>query len=750
MVLTIPVADLLANDSDADGDALTVVSVQDAVNGTVALAGGNVVFTPDADYFGPASFTYTVSDGNGGTATATVDITVNPVNDPPQVVVEIPDSATADSASFTLDVSGNFTDIEGDVLSYSAAGLPTGLSIDPATGIISGTLHHSASQGGPSSDGIYAVTVTADDGNGGTESDTFILNVSNPAPILIPHTDPVAYVDTNGDGSYDPGEENPVVANGSMSSGNGSGNTAHTRYFDIPAGADTTDTNIRIEFTFLDNSAAVVVNGQNLFNPGFLEFETGGAYDPSTDSFARFLDGTAITAHWSTNVNGLPRIVIEISENGVQIYGTRTTTSTVLEPMQLTAGSINLPNLVNGQNTIVVINDDDVGPDGMNATITIETGAGRDRNFLEGDSVSINMAPAFLDPDGDTLTYSATGLPSGLSIDAATGLISGTISATAATEGPGGGNVYTVTVTADDGEGGTASDTFTFTVFEVNLPPVVENESWAVTTGSSISVSTSVLLENDYDPEGGALTVTGVSGASGGSANLSGSTVTYTANGSAGAGSFDYTVADSGGATATGTVSVTKVSATGGSNLIDISGLGVSRSYIDGLGGNDTIIGGAGQDTLLGGSGNDSLVGGAGNDSLDGGSGNDTLIGGAGNDIITAGSGNNRIVYLAMADVFHYAANGTDTINSFSAGAFSQDYIDLTQLFDSLGPTFATNVSRQAAVQWSFSSGGSTTAALQLNLDGAPGFEYTLATVNLVSSTASNLDKTTDLILGGS
>ncbi|MEO6146687.1 MAG: copper resistance protein B, partial [Sulfuriferula sp.] len=66
---------LLANDTDVDGDTLTVTSVQGAVNGTVSLAGGNVTFTPNANYNGPASFTYTVSDGQGGTSTATVNLT---------------------------------------------------------------------------------------------------------------------------------------------------------------------------------------------------------------------------------------------------------------------------------------------------------------------------------------------------------------------------------------------------------------------------------------------------------------------------------------------------------------------------------------------------------------------------------------------------------------------------------------------------------------------------------------------------
>ncbi|WP_143479030.1 Ig-like domain-containing protein, partial [Pseudomonas aeruginosa] len=81
--LTIPASALLGNDSDADGDTLTITSVQGAVNGTVSLVGGNVVFTPNANYNGPASFTYTVSDGNGGSSTVTVAVNVGAANDAP-------------------------------------------------------------------------------------------------------------------------------------------------------------------------------------------------------------------------------------------------------------------------------------------------------------------------------------------------------------------------------------------------------------------------------------------------------------------------------------------------------------------------------------------------------------------------------------------------------------------------------------------------------------------------------------------
>jgi uncharacterized repeat protein (TIGR01451 family) len=69
--------DVLANDSDADGDTLIVTSVTDPPNGTAVLEADNTVtYTPDTNFNGTDSFTYTISDGNGGSDTATVTVTV--------------------------------------------------------------------------------------------------------------------------------------------------------------------------------------------------------------------------------------------------------------------------------------------------------------------------------------------------------------------------------------------------------------------------------------------------------------------------------------------------------------------------------------------------------------------------------------------------------------------------------------------------------------------------------------------------
>ncbi|RYY04220.1 MAG: retention module-containing protein [Gammaproteobacteria bacterium] len=79
---TVAGSELLANDSDIDGDTLSIISVQNPINGTVVLnADGSVTFTPTANYNGLATYTYTISDGHGGTDTATVTMNILPVND---------------------------------------------------------------------------------------------------------------------------------------------------------------------------------------------------------------------------------------------------------------------------------------------------------------------------------------------------------------------------------------------------------------------------------------------------------------------------------------------------------------------------------------------------------------------------------------------------------------------------------------------------------------------------------------------
>jgi len=185
---------LLANDIDPDGDPLTIAEI----NGVPVMSGdmiilpsgatlevnsdGTVTYIPLLNSNAPDSFTYTVSDGNGGTDMAVVDINITPVNDVPDTNdVVLPPRQNDDGETIApVDISGVFEDIDGDVLTFSAVNLPAGLSINPNTGVITGTLDNSASVNGP-----YMVTIIAADPNGETVTADFVWTVDNIPPIEI-------------------------------------------------------------------------------------------------------------------------------------------------------------------------------------------------------------------------------------------------------------------------------------------------------------------------------------------------------------------------------------------------------------------------------------------------------------------------------------------------------------------------------------------------------------------------------------
>lgn len=114
---------VLANDGDADGDPLTVTVTGAPAHGTTSVAGGVVTYTPAPNYAGGDSFTYTACDPSNACDTATVTVTVTPVNDAPA-----PLGATAFSTPEDTPHSGSLpagSDVDGDALTYSVVTPPS-------------------------------------------------------------------------------------------------------------------------------------------------------------------------------------------------------------------------------------------------------------------------------------------------------------------------------------------------------------------------------------------------------------------------------------------------------------------------------------------------------------------------------------------------------------------------------------------------------------------------------------------------
>ena len=110
---------VIANDTDVDGDTLSLTAVTTAGTGTVAVNddGLSVDYTPAANFNGTETITYTVSDGTDTDETGTLTVTVTAVNDAP---VAVADTMTVDEDAVltSKDVIANDTDVDGLTLRH--------------------------------------------------------------------------------------------------------------------------------------------------------------------------------------------------------------------------------------------------------------------------------------------------------------------------------------------------------------------------------------------------------------------------------------------------------------------------------------------------------------------------------------------------------------------------------------------------------------------------------------------------------
>ncbi|PLX68828.1 MAG: hypothetical protein C0602_08260, partial [Denitrovibrio sp.] len=170
----------LTNDTDVDGDTLTVESFAQPTNGTAVLnENGTFTYTPNADYNGSDSFTYTITDGKGGTSTATVNIGITSVNDAPETSDKTVSVDADGKVTFALDdfSEGGAKDTEDD----SSADMTTNIVINslPEHGKLFDAAGDEVQVGDKLSD-ISDLTYVADEGYNAT---VFMGSTGEPGAI---------------------------------------------------------------------------------------------------------------------------------------------------------------------------------------------------------------------------------------------------------------------------------------------------------------------------------------------------------------------------------------------------------------------------------------------------------------------------------------------------------------------------------------------------------------------------------------
>ncbi|MDH3632000.1 MAG: retention module-containing protein, partial [Gammaproteobacteria bacterium] len=550
-------ATMLANDTDLDGDAISITAINGTAliggvqsiavtNGTVNIdAGDNITFTPDANYNGPVSFDYTLSDGNL-TDTATVSGTVTDVNDAPVAVVD--SASVAEDGSVDVNVLLNDTDLDGTIDPTTVV-ITTGpsngtVSVNATTGVV--TYTPNANYFGPDS---FSYTVEDDDGQ-----------VSNIAAVSLTVTDvndaPVAVVDSASvaeDGSVDV----DVVANDTDLDG-----TIDPTTVLITTGP--TNGTVSVNAT---TGVVTYTPNANYFGPDSFSYTV-----EDDDGQVSNVAAVSLTV---TDVNDAPVAVVDsasVAEDGsvdVDVVANDTDLDGTIDPttVVITTGPTNGTVSVNATTGVVTYtpNTNYFGPDSFSYTVEDDDGQVSNiaavnltvtdvndapvavvdsASVAEDGSVDVDVVANDTDLDGtiDPTTVVITTGPSNgtVSVNATTGVV--TYTPNANYFGP---DSFSYTVEDDDGQVSNVA-AVSLTVTDVNDAPVAVVDSASVAEDGSVDVN---VLLNDTDLDGtiDPTTVVITTGPTNGTVSVNATTgvVTYTPNANYfGPDSFSYTVED--------------------------------------------------------------------------------------------------------------------------------------------------------------------------------------------------------------
>ncbi|CAD5979196.1 Hemolysin, plasmid [Planktothrix tepida] len=469
------------NFSDIDGDILTYSAA--LADGkplpswlTFDSKTGTFTGTPTNSDVGNIAIKVTAKDSSNATVENSFQLTVNNVNDAPTATPITAQTATEDS-SFSLNIVNNFSDIDGDILTYSAAladgkPLPSWLTFDSKTGTFTGTPTNSDV-------GNIAIKVTAKDSSNATVENSFQLTVNNvnDAPTATPITAQTATEDSsfslNIVNKFSDIDGDILTYSATLADG-----TALPSWltFDSKTGTFTgTPTNsdvgnIAIKVTAKDSSNATVENSFQLTVNNVNDLPTGNVNITGTATQNQTLTATTNTL---ADVDGLGTFNYqwqESADNGVTWTNISGATNNTFALSQTQVGKkVQVKvSYIDGQGTAETVNSSPTSVvtninDAPTATTITDQTVNEDSNF------NLNIANKFSDIDGDILTYSAaladgTALPSWLTFDSTTGTFTGTPTNSDV------GNIA-IKVTAKDSSNATVENSFQLTVNNVNHAP---------------------------------------------------------------------------------------------------------------------------------------------------------------------------------------------------------------------------------------------------------------------------------------
>ena len=535
---------VVGNDSDPDGDTLAVAEVDGAtisVGVPVAVADGTVTLLPDGrlnfapatNFNGITSFTYQVTDGNGGVSVATVQVTVAAVNDTP--VADDDSASTAEDTPVNLAILGNDTDPDGDglsVVSIDGVSASTGIPVAVADGSL--TLRADGSvdfDPAPNFNGTTSFNYTIGDGNGGSDSALVTIDIS------AINDQPVAAND-----SYTTNEDTPVTFEARSNDGDVDGHPLVVSLIDgqpISVGSPVAVANGTVSVNasgLLTFSPSANFNGSTSFSYT-VDDGNGGTDTASIDVTVNGLDDAPVaTNDTDTTLVDTP-VIIDVLANdsdgdgdALSVANINGTPTTVGVPVTVANGSVTLqadgrlrfaPDA--GYTGAVQFDYSVQDPGGLNDTATVDvtitpanaSPVAVNDTYTVTEEGSVNLVPLSndSDPEGDAITLdtingvavvnnSTIGVPNGLVRVAANGELTFEPAANfSGTTGFG----YTVR----DSAGNTAAAVITIDVTPTGDAPVLQDDSAITNEDTPVNIT---VLSNDTDPDGESLAVTSVNG----------------------------------------------------------------------------------------------------------------------------------------------------------------------------------------------------------------------------------------------